>query len=603
MINMSMIKTTKIDRSTIYKSSGNILSIAPATSSPEESRSLLRSCLAGVLAGTLLLTAVPAMAAGVPRALRKGQSSAVVVSNRPVTVPPQDRNPQIVEKTASDRNIGASPANATMKKREKAVTVSKASVRKNATIRTPEPAKTAPAAAENPRDTRIFPVQNSKENRFSLLAPERTRNLDSALESMIGGTGEKVPGLGVIVYKDGKEVYRRFLGRSFISPRNPAWDQPLTADTRFRAASLSKMFTALAVMRLAERGKLDLDADASRYLGFPLRNPRYPDTVITPRMLLSHTSSVRDTEYTYIPFSRSAADLFRPGGALYGDGDAYSPAGQPPGTYFSYSNLNYILLGTMVEKITGKPFDRYMDQDVLAPLDIGGSYNIYRFTPAERQKLGTLYRKYSDGHWDQQGAYHAQVDDRPLPALSRDAAGRTRYDRYVPGTNAGLFAPQGGLRLSGEELSHFLETVLSGGSFKGRRIIGAKSLKAMETPLWNYTPATPNGTFKDDSIEAYGLALQIFPGSGLTRPLEKREVSLTGHFGEAYGFIGGVLWQPGTGNGFVFFQTGTATPESANPGLYSANYRWQEKFITAIMDNAFPDKQVKKGTDRKHRHR
>lgn len=286
MTNTSMIKTTKIDRSTINKSGVKILSGAPAVSSPEKSRSLLRSCLAGVLAGTVLLTAVPAIAAGVPRALRKGQNSPVVVSNLPVTVSPQEGSRQTVRKKTDGRNAGPSLKNATMKKGDKAVTATKASVRKNAAVRAPESAKTAPAAAENPRDTRIFPVQNSKENRFSLLAPERTRNLDSALESMIGGTGEKVPGLGVIVYKDGKEVYRRFLGRSFISPRNPAWDQPLTADTRFRAASLSKMFTALAVMRLAERGKLDLDADASRYLGFPLRNPRYPDTVITPRMLL-----------------------------------------------------------------------------------------------------------------------------------------------------------------------------------------------------------------------------------------------------------------------------------------------------------------------------
>ena len=85
---------------------------------------------------------------------------------------------------------------------------------------------------------------------------------------MIGGYGEKVPGLAVIVYKNGKEVYRNMLGNRFLSPRNKNWNLPVTADSRFRVASISKVFTAAGYMQLVEQGKINLDEDVSRYLGF-----------------------------------------------------------------------------------------------------------------------------------------------------------------------------------------------------------------------------------------------------------------------------------------------------------------------------------------------
>ena len=72
--------------------------------------------------------------------------------------------------------------------------------------------------------------------------------LDEELENMIGDNGSKVPGLGVIVFKNGKEVYSKFLGRRHINQ-----DKPLTRDTRFRVASISKMFTIFTIMQLVDQ--------------------------------------------------------------------------------------------------------------------------------------------------------------------------------------------------------------------------------------------------------------------------------------------------------------------------------------------------------------
>ena len=83
--------------------------------------------------------------------------------------------------------------------------------------------------------------------------------------------------------------------------RNLENDWPVTSETRYRVASVSKSITAMGCMKLVESGALDLDADASGYLPFALSNPNHPEAAITLRMLLSHTSSIQDGD-GYSPF-------------------------------------------------------------------------------------------------------------------------------------------------------------------------------------------------------------------------------------------------------------------------------------------------------------
>ena len=417
-----------------------------------------------------------------------------------------------------------------------------------------------------------FRIQNKAENYNSLLSKTATRKLDAALSDMIGGYGEKVPGLAVIVYKNGKEVYRNMMGNRFLSPRKKNWNLPVTSDSRFRVASISKVFTATGYMQLVEEGKINLDEDVSRYLGFTLRNPGYPHKPITSRMLLSHTSSIRDYPTPYVPFKSNVKSFFT-------SADCWTRS-KAPGSYFSYCNLNFVLLATIMEKVSGQRFDKYITKKVLKPLDIKGSFNLRDFSDSDLQKMGTLYRKTKG----ESGRYYAQIDDRPveLPSASM-------LSSYQPGTNAGIFSPQGGLRISPEELGHMLEMLLNRGKYKGREILKPGTVQLMEKPVWEYNAAQPNGDIDNDAIESYGLALQYFSGSGSTKPAPNRpDFDLVGHLGEAYGFIGGLMWQPGTKNGFIFLQNGFATDYKHNKGRYSRNYRWEENFMKAIIENVFP---------------
>ncbi|MBR6013796.1 MAG: beta-lactamase family protein [Selenomonadaceae bacterium] len=79
-----------------------------------------------------------------------------------------------------------------------------------------------------------------------------------------------------------------------MGKRNIEKNLPVTEQTKFRVASVSKMFTMFGIMKLVDEGKINLDEDVSKYLGFELKNPNFPDEKITVRMLASHTSTIRD---------------------------------------------------------------------------------------------------------------------------------------------------------------------------------------------------------------------------------------------------------------------------------------------------------------------
>src|SRR5690606_5950121 len=117
----------------------------------------------------------------------------------------------------------------------------------------------------------------------------------------------------------------------------------VSADDPVRIASISKLVTAIGVMRLVEAGKLDLDADAGGLLGFPLRNPAFPDTPVTLRLLLSHRSGLTDAAgYWQTPL----------GGQLRGilDDPRAWDREHAPGTYFRYANLNFPLVAQAMER-------------------------------------------------------------------------------------------------------------------------------------------------------------------------------------------------------------------------------------------------------------
>ena len=97
--------------------------------------------------------------------------------------------------------------------------------------------------------------------------------MEQRLDALLHDPIMPVPGYGVMAFDRGGLVYQRYGGLARIEPGAPGGGTPFGEDTRFRTASISKVFSALAVMQLCEEGKIDLDEDAGLYLDFPLRNP------------------------------------------------------------------------------------------------------------------------------------------------------------------------------------------------------------------------------------------------------------------------------------------------------------------------------------------
>ena len=180
----------------------------------------------------------------------------------------------------------------------------------------------------------------------------------------------------------------------------------------FRIASISKMVTTLGLLRLVEEGRVTLDADVSNWLGFTLRNPHFPDQPITLRHLLSHNASLRDDAGYSWGADRALKDILVPGAAHYGDGKMWS-ARAPAGAYFTYCNLNWAVIGTLMERVSGERFDRLMKRLVLDPLGLRGGYNPSALAADDVANIATLYRKQDPETevWDPNGPWIAQVDD------------------------------------------------------------------------------------------------------------------------------------------------------------------------------------------------
>ena len=156
-----------------------------------------------------------------------------------------------------------------------------------------------------------------------------------------------------------------------------------TVDDPVRVASVSKLVVALGVMRLVEGGKLDLDRDVSAYLGWPLRNPDFPDVPLTIRMLLSHTSGLRDDADYAIPLGDSVR-------ARLADHRAWDVE-HHPGNWFRYSNLNFPVVASVMESATGERFDRLMTRLVFKPLKLDACYNWTMCSDAKVARKIMLY--------------------------------------------------------------------------------------------------------------------------------------------------------------------------------------------------------------------
>ena len=267
------------------------------------------------------------------------------------------------------------------------------------------------------------------------------------------------------------------------------WAKAYGADLEavYAIGSITKPITATAVLQLCEKGLLDLDTDINEYLPFDVRNPQYPDTSITVRMLLQHRSGLgrninqheqymdgiplRDWAAKHVgvtydnapPLKIFLKELVTPGGAYY-TSDVWVDS--PPGTGYTYSNLGYDLLGYLVEHITNTPFPVYVEQYIFDPLGM-----------------------------DQTGA-HADFEENALPherfygLFSKNTVALPVYDRTCIGA--------GGIKTTVSDLAQFLIAHMN----KGEHPNGYQLLTAESTTLMHKQAVS---VFNQFSMVGYGM--------------------------------------------------------------------------------------------------
>lgn len=417
--------------------------------------------------------------------------------------------------------------------------------------------------------------------------------LENELRGMVGNHYTQAPGVGAVLIKDGKPVFS-FCGGYAVLGTEP---RHFKMDSLFRIASISKQFTIYAVLQLVEEGKLSLDADISDFLGFKLRHPEFPDTVISVKMLANHTSGLRDGMVYCIPPGYSVRAFFVPEGKFYEDGAHFSPVNEPVGEFFSYCNLNYGLLGTIVEAVSKERFDHYVQNHVLKALDITGGYLPGNLSLNEFASLGTLYQKKDiAGNWRDDMPWRPVMDNfrgiKPArdtvtmqnPYVLHDDLRVYSLDNYIPGTNATFFAPQGGLRISLEGMYNALLMLMNRGSFRGKEFLKEASINEMLHIQWSYNGH--NGDTGDDTLLSYGLGLYQIRGDTSSRVYPQQDIFLIGHTGQAFGLYSGMFFAPGSRDGFLYIINGVGLSEDdvRSKGKFSGNFIWEETIMSALYE-------------------
>ena len=386
--------------------------------------------------------------------------------------------------------------------------------------------------------------------------------IDAALRALVEDRERPLASLSVLAIRHGAVVHEAHFGWRSVERRLPA-----DSRTLYRIASISKLVTAIAVMQLVEDGRLALDEDASDKLGFALRHPAHPREPVTVRALMSHTSSLRDPD-DLLPFApgQGLAQVLQ---GVQAHAWWAPEAGRGPGAgWFQYANTNQVVLGTLLERVTGRRFHEQVRASVLGPLGIAGGFlPLHDLAPGQEADLATLYRRDAEGRWVPQGPDRTGERTAPLWAL----------EGYVPGTNAGLFGPQGALRVSVPGLGRLMRALLGGGALDGARILREDTLRAMLAPQWRHDPRPghANGDTLRGIFREWGLGLQRFgdvPGG----------LSGVGHLGQAWGLLSGFLFDPEGGGGVVYAIGGTSAEPDQHPGLHSAFSRWEERVLELL---------------------
>ncbi len=243
--------------------------------------------------------------------------------------------------------------------------------------------------------------------------------------------------------------------------------RPVTAQTPFRIGSITKSFTALAVMQLVETGKIDLDAPVQHYLPWFRVADAQASAQITVRHLLNQTSGISTLA----------------GNAYWDSQDSLEatvrrlhsvPLSAPVGTRFQYSNINYSIAGLIVATVSGQSYADYVKQHIFAPLEMRHSHITAASALADNVAVGHLYSM---------GRVYADIGVAPP-----------------------VYQPAGFVSASVEDMSHYVVAQLNGGRFNDTTVLTAKTMAQLHQPgiFIGEVPTGPKDTY-------YGMGWVIGP--------------------------------------------------------------------------------------------
>jgi CubicO group peptidase (beta-lactamase class C family) len=290
----------------------------------------------------------------------------------------------------------------------------------------------------------MFRILNQKVGSISMSEEIKWEDLEQRVANLM--QKKKVPGFSLAVIKDQEIIYSKGFGN-----RDVAKNLPATTDTLYGIASCTKVFTCIAIMQLAEQGKISIDDPVNKYLPFKIG---LKDNPIKIKHLMSHSSGLPNLgaasvlisrhapwEETWVPFA-SKDDFFT---FLNG---AQEEVVDEPGKRYFYFNAGFTLLGEIIEKISGLKFENYVIEFILKPLQMNRS---------------TFLEEVFSKDDDRMVAYTVE-ENKPVEK-------KHPFDQFVHAA--------GGLLSSVNELTNFLKMLLNNGVYNNIQIIKAESLEKM----------------------------------------------------------------------------------------------------------------------------
>lgn len=362
-----------------------------------------------------------------------------------------------------------------------------------------------------------------------------------------------VPPATVVVHFDAKAI-RPLIVEGLA---NKETGRVVEANDPVRIASISKLIMALTALRLVDEGKVQLTRDVSDYLGWQLRSPYHPDAAVTLVDLLSHRAGLSDKAGYSIQLGESLE-------AKLADPAAWREVGPSGEAAFEYANLGSPIVATVLEAASGERYDRLVERLVFKPLGVEACFNWVGCDADMQARVVTLYRHI--------GEVAADGADRLPPACTIPVADGQACEigSYVPGTNASIFSPQGGVRIGMVDLAKIGQALMAGprGGFLSQISFGE----------WLFSMASKNEG--EEFFCSYGLGAQLIeavPDACLDKLFGDGRARF-GHSGEAYGLQSGLWFEFERTEGFAYFTTEVPPPAG---GEDTGGFTQREKALMA----------------------